>query len=155
MTWSPDGTATGGAQTNLSSPTYTYAADLSPDPSSRQYVVTTLGGTQTDVRTASAGDPFHLTVRRDRAYKLLPPKNPVNGSYGNVPLNKTELLFRKGVKIDSTGTIRTANARIQIELPAGSESNDPANIRALLSFVIGILNEESADIGDSAITGIW
>jgi hypothetical protein len=153
--WSPDLTATGGAQTGLTSPTYTYAADLSPDPSARQYVVTTLGGTQTNVRVASADDPFHLTVRKDRTYKVLPPRNPVNGSYGNVPLNKTEFLFRKGVLIDTIGTKRTANCRIVFELPAGSESNDSVNIRALVSFVVGILNEESADIGDSLIAGIW
>lgn len=153
--WSPDLTTTGGAQTGLTSPTYTYAVDLSPDPNSRQYVVTTLGGTQTGVRTSTAGDPFTFKLTKDRVYKALPPKNPVNGSYGNVPLNKTEFLFRKGLYIDSTSTVRVGNVRVSLELPAGSEQFDAVNVRALLSMAIGTLNEESADIGDSAVAGIW
>lgn len=153
--WSPDGVTTGAAQTGLTTPTYTYVETGSPDPTARRYVVTTLGGTQTNVRVAAADDPFELNLRRDRTYKVLPPRNPVNGSYGNVPLNKTEFLFRKGLKIDSIGTIRVGNIRVISELPAGSESNDAINIRALWSFAIGTLSEESADIGDSQIAGVW
>lgn len=153
--WSPDGTATGSAQTGLTSPTYTYVTDVPPDPSSRQYAVTALGGTQTNVRAHTAGDPFTLLIRRDRSYKTRPPANPVNGSYGNVPLNKTEFLFRKGLYIDSSSTVRTGNLRIIAELPAGSESSDAINIRALVSFALGILAEESADFGDSLVAGVW
>lgn len=154
MTWSPDSSTTGAAQTNLTGPTYTVASDLSPDANSRQYVVTAIGGTQTGVRASTAGDPFTATIRKDRNYKVLPARNPTNGAYGNVPMNKTEILFRKGVHIDSDDTIRVANLRVIAELPAGSESQDPENIRALCSFAIGLLSEESADYGDSLITGI-
>lgn len=154
MTWSPDSSITGSAQTGLTSPTYTVAADLAPDANSRQYVVTALGGTQTNVRASSAGDPFTCTIRKDKTYKVLPAKNPVNGAYGNVPMNKTEILFRKGVYIDSDNTIRVANIRVIAELPAGSEVTDAVNIRAAASFALGILAEESADYGDSLVTGI-
>jgi hypothetical protein len=153
--WSPDGTTTGQSQTGLTSPTYTYVADLAPDISSRQYVVTALGGTQTNVRVSTSGDPFTLLIRRDKSYKTLPPPNPVTGAYPNVPLNKTELLFRKGLKIDSAGTIRVGNLRIIAELPAGSETSDAVNVRAMLSWALGLLDEESADFGDSLIAGVW
>lgn len=152
--WSPDSSITGGLQTNLSSPTYGIQADLAPDANSRQYVVTSTGGTQTDVRTSSAGDPFTATIRKDRTYKVLPTRNPVTGAYGVVPKNKTEILVRKGVEIDSDGNLQTANFRVIAELPAGSETNDAANVRAALSFLIGLLNEESADLGDSLIAGV-
>jgi hypothetical protein len=154
MTWSPDSSITGAAQTGLTSPTFTIASDLAPDANSRQYVVTSLGGTQTGVRASSAGDPFTATIRKDKVYKALPARNPVNGAYGNVPMNKTELLVRKGVYIDSDNTIRNANLRVIAELPAGSEVTDSANIRALASFALGLLAEESADYGDSLVTGI-
>lgn len=152
--WSPDSSITGQAQTGLTSPTYTLAADLAPDANSRQYVVTALGGTQTDVRVSTAGDPFTATIRKDRTYKVLPVRNPVTGAYGNVPLNKVEILVRKGLQIDSDDTIRVGNIRVIAELPAGSESNDAVNIRAALSFLIGLLVEESADLGDSLVAGI-
>lgn len=153
MTWSPDGTTTGGAQTNLTTPTYTYVAGVAPAANSRRYVVTTLGGTQTNVRKHTAGDPFQMTVKRE-PYKALPAQNPVTGSYGNVPLNRTEWNFEKGLKIDSAGTIRVGRIRVIAELPAGSESNDSINIEALTSMAVGTLSEESADVGESLISGV-
>lgn len=155
MTWSPDTSITGAAQTNLTSPTYTLASDLAPDSNSRQYVVTAVGGTQTGVRTSSAGDPFTVTIKKDRTYKSLPSRNPATGAYsGTIPKNKIEILARKGVYVDSDQTLSTAHLRLIAELPAGSEVSDPANIRAMCSFLLGLLAEESADYGDSLITAI-
>lgn len=151
--FSPDLSTTGSAQTGFTSPTYTLAADLAPDANSRQWVVTAVGGTQTDVRASTAGDPFTTLIRRG-PYRQRPIANPVNGSYGNVPLNRVELLTRKGVKIDSAGTIRVMNLRVIAEIPAGAETSDAPNIRACLSSTIGLLNEESSDLGDSLISGI-
>lgn len=153
MTWSPDSSITGSAQTGLTTPTYTLASDLAPDANSRAYVVTALGGTQTNVRASTAGDPFTALIRRGR-YQSIPPKNPVTGAYGNIPLNRIEVLCQKGVYVDSSNVLRTARIRVIAELPAGSEAADPANIRALASFTIGLLSEESQDYGDTLITGI-
>lgn len=153
MGFSPDLTTTGAAQTGLTSPTYTWVTDLAPDANSKQWAVSALGGTQTNVRVHTAGDPFTVTIRRS-PYRALPARNPVTGSYGNVPMNKIELLGRKGVYIDSDNTIRAAQIRLAIELPAGSESADAINIRALLSNFFGIIAEESSDLGDTYVTGI-
>lgn len=151
--FSPDLSITGAAQTGFTSPTYTMVVDLAPDASSRQWVVSALGGTQVDVRPHVAGDPFTATIRRG-AYRALPNANPVNGSYGNVPMNRTEILVRKGMKIDAAGTIRTGNLRLIAELPAGSTISDAPNIRGLTSFLLGLLAEEAADLGDSLVSGV-
>lgn len=152
--WSPDSSITGATEAAFTTPTYTLSADLQPLLNSRQYLVTAIGGTQTDVRANSAGDPFSVTLRR-QPYKALPTKNPVTGQYGNVPLNKVDWLYRKGLKIDSAGTIRVGNVRISVELPAGSETNDPKNVRALMCFAHGLVAEEAQDIADSLIAGAW
>lgn len=152
--WSPDSSITGSTQTGLTTPTFTLAEDIAPVLNARQFVVTALGGTQTGARSSTAGDPFTVLSRKT-PYKALPAANPVTGSYGNVPLNKVELLFRKGLKIDAAGNIRVGNIRVIAELPAGCESNDAVSIRSLCSFVIGILTEESADYGDSLVAGVW
>lgn len=151
--FSPDLSITGAAQTGFTSPTYTMVVDFPPDANSKQWAVSALGGTQAGVRSHVDGDPFTALIRKER-YKALPAKNPVNGSYGNVPMNRTELLFRKGVYIDSSNTIRVANLRIIAELPAGSQATDAANLRGLVSFAFGVLSEESADYGDTLITGV-
>lgn len=151
--FSPDTSITGGLQSNLSSPTYTLATDTA-DALSKSYAVTGLGGTQTGVRAHTAGDPFNLTIRRER-YKARPSINPVSGQYPNVPLNRTELVVTKGLKIDSSGTIRPARFRLIAEIPAGAESNDSINIEAMTSFLVGTLNEESADFGQTLIAGLF
>jgi hypothetical protein len=151
--FNPDSSITGTAQTGLTNPTYTLVEDFAPSANSRQLAVSALGGTQSNVRANTAGDPFTLTIRKS-PYKAIPPKNPTNGSYGNVPLNRVELLFRKGFKIDSAGVIKPGNIRIISELPAGCETNDAINIKALVSFLIGVLSEEADEYSDSLISGI-
>jgi hypothetical protein len=44
--------------------------------------------------------------------------------------------------------------RIQIEVPAGSDSYDPANIRAMLSLASGALFEQASGAGDTLVSGI-
>lgn len=151
--FSPDSSITGGTQTAISSPTYTLTVD-SVGELSKSWAVTTLGGTQTGVRTHTAGDPFSILARRER-YKTRPAPNAVTGQYPNVPLNRTELVFTKGLKIDSAGTIRPGRVRMIWELPAGSETNDSVNIEALTSLAVGTLNEESADLGQTLIVGLF
>lgn len=151
--FSPDLSTTGAAQTGFTSPTYTMVADTATEPNARQWVVSAYGGTQTGARAHTAGDPFTVLIRRT-PYKALPPKNPVNGSYGNVPLNRIEILQRKGVYIDSANTVRVMNLRLIAEIPAGAELNDPVNIRAAVSNLLGLMSEEASDYGDTLITAV-
>jgi hypothetical protein len=153
MTWSPDLSTTGASITGLTSPTYTLVADLAPDANSRQWAVSALGGTQTNVRANTAGDPFTHTIRRT-PYKARPNANPTNGSYPNVPLNRIEVLTRKGVYIDSSQTVRVMNLRLIAEIPAGAELNDAVNIKAAVSAKLGLLAEEADDLADSLIKGV-
>lgn len=152
--FSPDSSTTGATVASyLTNPTYTLAADAQ-DANSKSYAVTALGGTQTNVRAHTAGDPFTASIRRF-PYKAKPAANPVTGAYPNVPMNRKEIFVRKGLKIDSAGTIRVGNVRISIELPAGCETSDAVNVAAMASFSIGLLNEESADLVDTLITGLF
>lgn len=152
--FSPDLTITGAVQTGSSAPTYTWVADTAVAVNSRQWIVTTCGGTQAaGARAHTAGDPFTILIRR-APYKALPSKNPVNGQYGNVPLNRIEIVSKKGVYIDSANTVRNMTLRFIAEIPAGAELSDPVNIRAAVSNLIGVLWEEGADYGDTLITAV-
>lgn len=151
---SPDSSITGGTEAAFTTPTYTLTSDSAPEALSRLWIVSALGGTQTDVRSHSGGDPFRLLVRRF-PYRVLPPKNPNNGAYGSVPNNKAEIIVTKGLKIDSAGTIRNGEVRITVSLPAGCEVNDPKNVRALGCFSLGLWTEEAQDFNDSMILSTW
>lgn len=145
---------TGAAQTGLTTPTYTHAADVAPDINGRQVAVTALGGTQTNVRTHSATDPFTLTSFRPKVFQSLGKPNPTTGVIKYVPMNRYRVLTRKGV-IPLTGqAVVPALTDTIISVPAGSDTADAPNLRAMLSLHIGALSQQSAGIGDTVVTGI-
>jgi len=154
MTFAVTTPVTGGAQTGFTSPTYTLLTDVAPTVNGRQYAVSAVGGTQTGARVHSVSDPFTITLSRAGALRALPAANPVTGRYGSVPKNVHKILLRKGVNFAASQAPEVFLARVELEVPAGSDSYDPANIRAGLSLLIGALSQISAGIGDTAVTGV-
>lgn len=154
MTVTSDGSITGTAQTGLTSPTYTTVVDTAPDVNGKQWVVSALGGTQTDVRAHAVSDPFTITVTKPKVPKRLPDANPVTGKYPNVPHNTYGAIIRKGVKIASSGQLGQMTLRLSVDVPAGADAADAVNLRAAMSFFIGFLNENSAGFGDTLANGV-
>lgn len=145
---------TGAAQTNLTTPTYTHVSDIAPDSNGRQVAVTALGGTQTGVRTHSSTDPFTLTSFRPKVFQALGKPNPTTGVIKYVPSNRYRILTRKGVIPLAGQSVVPAMADTVISVPAGSDTADAPNLRAMLSLHFGALSQQSAGIGDTAVTGI-
>lgn len=144
---------TGAAQTGFTTPTYTLTADIAPDNNGKQNAVTALGGTQTGVVTHSVAAPFTVTASRPRVFKSLP-KVTSQGTLPSVPTNVYKVLTRKGVLPLAGQPYAIAIVRTEISVPAGSDTADPANLRAMLSAHIGALSQQAAGIGDTAVSGI-
>jgi hypothetical protein len=153
MTWSPDSSITGGAQTGFTSPTFALGTDLAQSSNARQYAVTTLGGTQTGATAHTISNPFTLTFVKPANSRVLPPQNPVSGLRGSIPNNQYKMIVRKGGYVAS-GVPAVAVFRGTWDIPAGMDAYSPAEIRAMASFIIGVLDEESADLGDTLVTGV-
>lgn len=147
-------TVTGGAQTGLTSPTYTTTADTPPDVNAKQSAITALGGTQAGVTTHSVASPFTLTVTRPKQFQALGKPNPTTGLISSVPRNKYGVLTRKGVTPLSGQPFQTMLIRSEIEVPAGADTADAANVRAAISAHIGLLYQISANLGDTAVSGV-
>lgn len=145
---------TGAAQTGLTSPTYTHVADVAPTAEGKQWAVTALGGTQTGVTIHSVASPFTVTVVKPKVFKSLGKPNPTTGLIGGVGRNTWIVIVRKGVTPLAGQPFQTLIARCTIEVPAGSDTADAANIRAALSLMIGSLSQVSAGLGDSVVSGI-
>jgi hypothetical protein len=145
---------TGGAQTGFTSPTYTVVTDVAPDINGKQVVVTALGGTQTGVRAHAVSDPFTITAFRPRAAKALGTPNPVTGRYGSIPKNTYTWVIRKGVNFAANQAPEMMIVRVSADIPAGSDAYDSANIRAAFSALVGVLNQQSAGIGDMGVNGV-
>lgn len=145
---------TGGAQTGFTAPTYTHVTDIAPDVNGKQVAVTALGGTQAGVTVHSVASPFTATFIRPKVFKILGKTNPVTGLLPSVPKNQFRLILRKGVLPLAGQPYATMICDLTISIPAGADITDPANIRGCLSALVGAINQQSAGLGDTAVSGI-
>lgn len=154
MTISVSGAVTGGAQTGFTSPTYTVSVDQAPDALSKQWAVTAIGGTQAGVTLHSASSPFTFTARRPATFKQAGVPNPSTGVIYPSGKNVWKLIWRKGSTPAAGQNFVVAMINAEISIPAGSDTYDAANVRALVSFYVGCNNSTSAGMGDSFTGGI-
>lgn len=154
MAISPSSPLTGASQTGLTSPTYTLVEDVGPNSHSVQYAVTALGGTQTGAVAHTVSSPFTLTVERPAQFRQLGNPNPVTGVISNVPRNVYTVRVRKGTEPETDQPSATMLGEAKFAIPAGADSNDAVNIRAAVSAFIGLLNDQSDEIGDLLINGL-
>jgi len=146
---------TGGAQTSLTSPTYTLVADVAPNSAGKQYAVSAIGGTQTGVDTASTPSrPFTITGSRPQNLRALSVVDPVTGVLRSVPRNSYKFIVRKGVTPLSGQASVPMVLTLTMDVPAGAEVADAPNVRAALSLLLGALWAQSSTIGDTLITGV-
>lgn len=146
---------TGGAQTGFTSPTYTLATDSAPNNRGKQYAVSAIGGTQALVDSASSvSRPFTMTLSIPATLKVLPPVDPVTGALRSVPRNTYTIIGRKGVTpLAGQAPVVMLN-KLTIDVPAGADIADPANLRAAISLFVGSLNQVSSGLGDTLISGV-
>lgn len=154
MSWLLTSPITGGAQTGFTSPTYTHVSDIAPEINGRQVAVSALGGTQTGVTAHSVSSPFTITYVKPKNNKVLGKPNPVTGLLPSVPMNTHKVIIRKGVLPLAGQPYSTLRMVCTFDIPAGSDTADPANIRAAFSALVGAINQQSAGLGDTAISGV-
>jgi hypothetical protein len=124
-----------------------------PDVNAKQYAVTGLTGTQTGVDVHSASRPFTIAYWWPKALKSLQymvgmvnPPPPAKNVY--------KIITRKGVTCHANLPSQIAVMTTEIVIPAGSDTVDAPNVRALHAAHIGALSQQSAGIGDSSVTGV-
>ncbi len=150
----PSPTITGGAQTNFTSPTYTTSPDAAVDTNQKQVAITGLGGTQVGVTSHSVSSPFLVSATRPKQFAVLGKPNPVTGLIANVPMNKYRVRTLKGVIPLAGQPNQVASISTELSIPAGSDTADAANLRAMISAHIGTLTAISAGLGDTIVNGV-
>jgi len=153
MAWSPSTPLTGTSQTGLTSPTYTLSADTAPSSNGKQFAITAIGGTQAGVSATTASAPFTLSFFKPAVTKQR--TQDFQGYTMAAPMNVYKQITRKSVKVDSWGSLRTMLVTTIVEVPAGSETSDSSSVRAALSCHIGALDNTSAGLGDTVISGVY
>lgn len=154
MAFSLGAAVAGGAQTNFTSPTYTFSADTAPDVNGKQFAVTAIGGTQAGVTTHSATSPFSTTYWKPKTIRLLGAMVPNTGRLPKVPKNVHKVVTRKGVTVLAGQPTENLIITTMIEVPAGSDLADAANVKAAISAHIGALSNQSSGIGDTVLSNV-
>lgn len=146
------GAVTGSAQTGLTSPTYTVAAAQAPTSLGKQFIVASLGGTQTGVEAHAGSNPFLINFIVPANYRSV---QMINSSGVGVSrgMNVTSVKLLKGVSVDAANNKRNMMADLAIRVPPGADIFDPESVRAALSFFFGALYNQSAGFGDTVISG--
>jgi hypothetical protein len=145
---------TGATQTGFTAPTYTIVSDNAPAANAKQVAVTALGGTQAGVTAHSVSSPFTTTVFKPQTFQALGKPNPTTGLIARVPRNTFKIITRKGVLPLAGQPFQNAVITTIMEIPAGSDTADPSNLRAALSMHFGSVNQQAAGMGDSVVTGL-
>jgi len=127
--------------------------DTAPALNAKQKTVTAIGGTGFTATANSASSPFTSTFYKPATINRLPAANPISGLRGSVPNNQYKLIVRKG-GLSAAGVPVIAIARLTIDIPAGMDSYNPDEVRAFTSYLVGLLSEESADLGDTLVSGV-
>lgn len=154
MSFAPSSPVTGAAVTGLTSPTYTLTTDVAPSINGKQYAVTALGGTQTSVDTNTVSKPFSISFFRPVNLRVLPQANPVTGVIKNVPVNTYKLITRKGVMPAANQVPIPARITTVIDVPAGSDTYEPEDLRAMISSHFGVGWAQASGIADTIVSGI-
>lgn len=154
MSYTLSGVITGAAATGFTSPTYTVTADTPPAPNAKQWAVTAIGGTQTGVDVHSVSKPFTQSVFKPIQLRSLPQVNTQTGMIKNVPVNTYKMITRKGAAPAANQMPLVPRMYTVLEIPAGTDTYEPEDLKAMISMHIGSLNANAAGIGDMAISGI-
>jgi hypothetical protein len=154
MSFVLSGAITGAAVVGLTSPTYTPTADVAPNSTSRQYAITTLGGTQTGVTVHGVASPFTITAHRPLAYKGLGYVDPAKGIRGTVPKNVHKVITRKGVIPLAGNSPVVMIMTTEISVPAGADLADPLSVKACISAHIGAVYAQASGLADTVVSGI-
>lgn len=154
MAFAPSSPVTGAAVTGLTSPTYTLTTDVAPNINGKQYAISALGGTQTGVDVNTVSKPFSVSFFRPQTLRTLPQANPVTGVIKNVPMNTYKLISRKGALPAANQVSMVARITTIIEIPAGTDTYEPEELRAMISSHFGVGWAQASGIADTVISGV-
>lgn len=145
----------GTAQTGFTTPGYNVTADTVPaDMVGKQWAITGLTGTQAGVTAHSVASPFTITFTRPKNLRVLAAVDPVTGQLRGVARNTYGVMCRKGAVPLLGQAPVVALFKLNAEIPAGTDSASPSEIRAGASAIIGALSQVSSGWGDTLVSGI-
>lgn len=141
---------TGAAVTGLTTPGYTFAADVA-NGAEKSFVVTALTGTQTGVTAHSVSSPFRWSSKKAKNIKQAGAIQG-NSMFRYPGKNYTSHQLVKGVVPYTGQAPQPLTADIRIGCPAGADVYDKVNVAAFYSSLAGIFSSIAQGMYDQTIT---
>lgn len=154
MSFNPSSPVTGAAITGFTTPTYTLTADTPPANNGKQWAITAIGGTQAGVDTHSVSKPFTISAFRPVTLKTLPGVNAGTGLLRNVPVNSYKFIIRKGALPAANQVALVDRMTLTIDVAAGTDTQEPEDIKAMISLGLGALFAQADGIATTVVTGV-
>lgn len=154
MSFAPASPLAGATVPGFTSPTYTLTIDVAPSLNGKQYAVTATGGTQAGVDVNTVSKPFTISFFRPINLRVLPAANPVTGIIKAIPVNTYKLITRKGVVPGTNQSPIVARITTTIDVPAGADTFEPEDLKALVSAHFGVGNAQASGICDTILSGV-
>lgn len=152
MAFNPTSPVTGGAQTGFTNPGYTIGVANAPAVNAKAYDVLTLTGTQPGATAASVSSPFNVVIYKPRQYASAGVVDG-NGILRGVGYNDYALNITKGMLPLAGQQPLLGRAWCKFRVPGGADLASPGEIKAMISFLSGLLTQQPAGIGDMLIQG--
>lgn len=148
------GTIAGTAVTSAASPVFTATEDTSAGPNFRRWYITTVASAN-GASAHSVSSPFYIELHRPAVFKPQPIYDQTGTRIVSGPIGRNTYKIRivKGVATStSTPSILLFEGAFQV--PAGSDTADAPNVRVVLSLLGGLINEDSANLAETFVTGL-
>jgi len=91
---------------------------------------------------------------RPKVFQGLGKPNPTTGLIARVPRNVYKVITRKGVTPLTGQPIQNMVITTIIEVPAGADLADSANVRAAQAMHYGAIAQATSGIGDTTVLGV-
>lgn len=101
----------------------------------------------------SVSSPFTISITPPTKLKTLSYQTSNLGFTGRVPRNNWTIVTRKGVVVLANTPPQVGIIRTTLEIPAGAETNDLKNVRAMIAAHAAALYQYAEDLAQIAEVG--
>lgn len=148
------GTIAGTAVTSAPTPVFTATEDSSAGPNFRRWYITTVA-TANGAAAHSVSCPFYVELHRPAVFKPAPQYDASGTRVVSGPVGRNTFKIRiiKGVNAAANlPSILLFEGVFQV--PAGADVADAPNVRAVMSLLGGLINEDPVNLTETFVTGL-
>lgn len=147
------GTIAGTAVSSAPTPVFTATEDSSAGPNFRRWYITSTATSNASAHSVSK--PFYIELHRPAVFKPAPQFDQTGTRIVSGPVGRNTYKIRIIKGVDAASNVPAICLfEGTFQVPSGADVSDPGNVRAVLSLLGGLINEDSANLAETFVTGL-